>query len=345
MIHALWLLVFSISCYAQSAADLEAQLKKKPESLRIRIELANVYASEGRADRVIELLNPYTDQLTSNGFILLASSYNSKNDYANEVRVLTLVSNREEENFQWHMLLAQAFVKQTSLKNTDEKTKDLVTQAVQRYRKVLQLKPKYQLAFNELLKLFLDQRMNNEARELLMEGITKFGRRPELFRELCRLDSQDGYLVQAVANCTDSIKLSPDFPDHYVYLVQALFDQKEDKRAENQAIRAAKKFPKSEFVQWAAGTMFLRKKNFPVAARYFDAAVAAKPDSTRAHFGLAQSQFESGQEAAALEHYIKACKGDATTQEAFHAATGKLKLRGDSNLAPKYLSAANSCRN
>jgi predicted Zn-dependent protease len=343
MIHALLLLVFSITCFAQDANELEATLKKKPDNMRVRIELANVYANEGRADRVIELLNPYTDQLTSTGFILLASSYNSKGDYANEVRVLTLISNRDEENFQWHMLLAQAFVKQTSLKNTDEKTRELVTNAVQRYRRVLQLKPKYQLAFNELLKLFLDQRMNNEARELMMEGISKFGRRPELFRELCRLDSQDGYLVQAVANCTDSIKLSPEFPDHYVYLVQALYDQKEDKRAEAQAVRAAKKFPKSEFVQWAAGTMFLRKKNFPVAARYFDAAVAAKPESTRAHYGLAQAQFESGQEGAALEHYIKACKGDASTVEAFFAATGKLKLRGD-KLAPKYLSAANSCR-
>lgn len=343
MIQAFFILVLSITSYAQSASDLEASLQKKPSDMRTRLQLATLYSNENRTDRVIELLNPYTDQLTSNGFLLLAASYNSKGDHANEVRVLNLISNRDEENYQWHMLLAQAYVKQSATKVTEEERTKIITAAVQRYRRVLQLRPKYQLAFNELLKIFFEQRSNNEARELLTEGITIFGKRPELYRELCRLDSQDGFLVQAVSNCTDSIKLSPDFPDHYVYLIQALHDQKEDQRAEREIVRAAKKFPKSEFVQWAAGTVYLRKKNFPVSARYFDAAVNAKPDSIRAHFGLAQALFESGQEAASLEHYIKACKGDASSVDAFYAATGKLKQRSHA-LAPKFQSHANSCR-
>jgi predicted Zn-dependent protease len=344
MIHALCILIFSITAFAQSTADLEAAIEKKPSDLRSRLQLANIYTGEKRPERVIDLLNPYTDQMTANGFLLLAKAYNDKGDYANEVRVLSLIAAREEENYQWHMLLAQAYVKQSSMKHLSEEDRaKVITSAVQRYRKVLQIRPKYQLAFNELLKLFLDQRSNNEARELLTEGITNFGRRPELYRELCRLDSQDGYLVQAIANCTDSIKLSPNYPDHYVYLIQALHDQKEDQRAEKEVVRAAKRFPKSEFVQWAAGTIYLRKKNYPVSARYFDAAVAAKPDSIRAHFGLAQALFESNREAQALEHFIKACKGDASSVETFHAATGKLKQKSNP-LAVKYQQHANSCR-
>jgi len=344
MIQALLVLIFSSLCFAQTAAQLEAALKKNPEDTKSRVQLATLFANENKPEKTIELLNPYTDQLDENGFLLLASSYAKRKDFANEVRILNFLMNKDEENFKWHMLLAQAYLKQASEVTDEKRNRDLLTSGIQRLRRALQLSPKYKPAFDLLLNTFLQQRANNEAREMLMEGITKFGKRPELFRELCRLDSQDGFLVQAVNNCTESIKLTPEYADHYVYLVQALHDQKEDLRAEKQIVKAAKKFPQSEFVQWAAGELFFRKKNYPVAARYFQVAVKATPGSGRAQFGLAKALFEAGDEAGALEPFIQACKLDAASLETFLGATGRMKQKGSSELTQKYIKATNTCR-
>ncbi|NJL25845.1 MAG: tetratricopeptide repeat protein [Calothrix sp. SM1_5_4] len=328
----------------QQAAHLEAQLAKEPDNLSVRLQTATLYAREGKHDKVIELLNPYTDQLDSNGFMLLASSYSTVKDHVNEVRVLTILSNGEEENFRWHMLLAQAFLKQAANTKADDKKAQLLTSGIQRLRRVLQLNPMYKPGFDLLLNTLLSQKNNSEAREILLEGLAKFGKRPELLREICKLDANDGFLSQAVKYCRESISVSPDFPDHYVYLIQALNDQREDKAAEKTAVKAAKRFPNSEFVQWATGTLYFKKKNYPVASRYFQAAVKANPKEGRAQIGLAVSLYESGDADKALAHFIEACKFDISSVEKFLAAGAKLRQSGKQSLGEKYSRAANTCR-
>lgn len=346
--RGLLLLISVFSCFllaqANNQATLEAELKKKPDSLRLRMELANLHSRENRPDKVIDLLNPYTDQLDNTGFLLLASSYSAKKDYANEARVLLILSAKDEQNYQWHMLLGQAYLKRASQNPSADNHASLLTSGIQELRKTLQLNKKFKPAFDLLLNTLLEEGSNNESRELLMEGLQKFGQRPELFRELCRIDATDGFLVQAVQNCRMSIKMSPNFADHYVYLAQALHDQQEDQQAERTILNAAKRFTKSEFVQWAAGTLFLRKKNYPVASRYFRAALQADAKESRSHIGMAESLFESGSEQQALEHFVAACKADGASLEKFMAAGGRLKQKGNMELGTKYIQAANTCR-
>lgn len=327
-----------------AAQQKELLLKKSPNSLRLREEVANAYALEKKPDKVIELLNPYTDQLDAGGFLLLASSYSSKKDFINEVRVLKILVDQNDENYKSHMVLGQAYLKLAQENPNAERYSEFVTSGVQQLRRVLQINKKYKPGFDLLLRTLLDQKDNNEARELLMEGLDKFGERPELYHELCRIDSIDGFVAQAIKNCRESIRVSPTFPDHYVFLVQSLTDQGEDQQAERAIVSAAKRFPKSEFVQWAAGVVYFRKKNYHVAARYYRAAVAADPNKARSHFGLAQSLFETDGEKEAFEHYKLACKGDASTRDAFLAAGGRLKLKKNMDLGSKYIQAASDCR-
>lgn len=328
-----------------NAAQLQSELEKKPNNIRVRILLAKHHFASKNFSQIIVLLNAYTDQLNDEGFRLLAFSYDQQKDHANEVRILRLASEKDEENYEWKMLLGQAYLKQANATKEPERNAQLVTSGIQQLRAVLRLQTKYKPAFDLLLKTLLAQKAHNEARELIMEGIDKFGRRPELFHELCRLDAKDGYLVQAVSNCSESIKISPTYPDHYVFLVQALHDQKEDIRAERQIVSAAKRFPNSEFVQWAAGEFFRRKKNYPVSSRYFQAAVKADGKSARAHYGLAQTLMEQPKmEAQAFEHFVFACKNDHTTIETFLSAGSRLKHAGNMELGNKFTRAASTCR-
>ena len=337
------LLLLSLRVFAQDTTSMESDLKANPGHLSTRIQLANIYLRQNHFDKVISLLNAYTDQLPSQGFLALASSYSNKKAYADEVRVLNLLVTKEEDNFQWEILLGQAYIKQSSTIKDPEEQMKTDTAAVTHFRKAFKLNPKYKPAYDILLTTLLKQKEHNEAREVLMEGISRFGERPELFRELCRLDSTDGFLDSAIKNCRQAIQLAPNYPDNYVFLVQTLYDQKEEQKAENDVVSAARKFPKSEFVQWAAGTLFFRKKNFPVASRYFLTATQADPKSSRSHFGLAQSEFELGDEKNAYEHFMLACASDASVIDTFLAAGGRLKQKGNTELGEKFVHSAYNC--
>lgn len=344
MLLAFALTLVTHLAHAQSAAQLELDLKKKPDSIRLREEAANAYFREGKADKVIELLNPYTDTLDQNGFLLLATSYSSKKDYANEVRVLKILADANEQNYKVRMLLGQAYIKQAMAYPNAERFNALMTSGVQELRRVMQINPNFKPGYDLLLKTLLEQKNNNEARELLHEGIQKFGDRPELYRELCRLDANDGFLQDAVKFCRVSLKLSPNYPDHWVYLVQALLDQDEDQQAERTIVTAAKRFPSSEFIQWTAGTIYLDKKNYPVSARYYKAAVKADPNKGRSQYGLAQALFENDEPAEALPHFIAACKTHPASIEKFLSSGSRLKQKGQGELGGKYMSAADKCR-
>lgn len=342
------LLILFLCASAWSAPPTPSQLEKKlasnPDHIPTRTQLAEFHIGARDYSKAAELLDPYTDQLTPAGFRALAFAYSSLKKYEDEVRVLNIVAAKEESNHEWFMLLGQAYLKQAAETKDLTRNAQLITKAIQNLRAVLRIQRKYKPAFDLLLKTLIQQKAHNEARELITEGINSFGERPELYRELCRIDSNDGFLVQAVDNCSKSISISPKFPDHYVYLIQALYDQKEEVRAERNAISAARKFPNSEFVQWAAGTMFFKKKNYPVATRYYQAAVKAMPDSGRAQYGLAQALFESGRHKEALDHFIKACKLDRSSLEVFLASGGRLKQTGNPELGSRYVQAANTCR-
>ncbi len=343
----LWILIL-LCTNAWAAGPTQAQLEKRlasdPDNVAFRTQLAEIHVAGRQFAKAAELLDPYTDQLTPAGFRALAFAYSNMKKYEDEVRVLNIIAAKEEQNHEWFLLLAHAYLKQAGDTQDLVRNGQLITKAIQSLRAVLRIQRKYKPAYDLLLKTLIQQKAHNEARELLTEGINNFGERPELYRELCRIDSNDGFLVQAVENCSKSISISPKYPDHYVYLIQALYDQKEEVRAERNAISAAKKFPSSEFVQWAAGTMFFRKKNYPVATRYYLTAVKAMPDSSRAQFGLAQALFESGRHQEALDHFTKACKLDRTTVETFLSSGGRLKQTGQPELGNKYVQAANTCR-
>jgi tetratricopeptide (TPR) repeat protein len=343
-------ILFSLLCawpiWAQQTEQLEKDLAASPNRVRTRMQLAQLYGKSGQYDKVITLLNSYTDQLPPEGFLALASSYSNKKDFTNEIRVLGLLTAKYEDDYRWRMLSGQAYLKAADAQTAPDKKQEFTTSAIQQLRKARQLQPKYKPAYDLLLTTLQTNKLNNEARELLIEGLSKFGERPEILRDLCRLDSTDGFLVQAVNNCRAAIRAAPGFPDNYVYLVQSLHDQKEDQKAEKDVVVAARRFPRSEFVQWAAGMLFLRKKNYPVAVRYFKASLTADSKSGRGHFGLAQAMFESGEEAASLEHFITACQtlNDAPSVDVFLAAGGKLKQKGNYKLGEQFIQKANTCR-
>lgn len=326
-----------------SMVTLAAAPKTDNAALVSRLKNASIEYEKSDYAKVIELLNPYSEELPNPGLMILANSYSKRSLYNDEVRILRVLAGKNERNYQALMLLGQGLEKQALVTKDADAAKKLRIEAVQIYRNVFHMNPKFKTGFDSLYSLLLLLKADSEARDILQEALERYGHTPVLVKEMCRLDSTGGFVSQAMNSCRESIKLSPNTPDSYVYLSQSFFDQKENNSAERQLVGAANRFPASEFVQWSAGTVFLKKKNYPTSARYFGQAVKADPTSARATFGYAQALYESGQEKEALPVFKKACKMDpATVVEPFFAAASRLRQKG-SPLAAAYKEGASGC--
>lgn len=317
----------------ESIQELEAQLKKDPEQIKVREKLARAYLNQNLYDKLILLLNPYTEQISVPTKFDLASAYRGKGDSLNEVRVLKSITTTDEDIFEAHYNLALA---QLKLKNEAD--------AIESLRKAITINPGFKPAHDTLLSIFIKADNRYEARETLQDMITRFGKRPELMNSLCRLLSIDGFNKQAIIDCQNAILASASFPDNYIYLAQSLKDAEQEGESEKTLLHAARKFAKSEFVQWATGQLYFRKQNFPVAQKYFDKATQADPKSSRALLGSAETSMELGQYQQSLDFFERACKIDPNLKDKILTAAAKLRQKKEDSWAKKMMQKSYLCK-
>jgi len=294
-------------------------------------------------EKTIALLNPYTDQLSIPAYLDLAKAYGQLKDVKNEVRILKILNDRDPNNYESHFVLGHGLLKLLKVTTDQDEKKKIDTELVEAFRKATKLAPKYKPSYDSLLNYFISVNLNYEARQLLVEMIDQFGRRPELLNDQCRLFSIDGYLNQTVSHCKQAIASSKRYPDNYVYLAQAYIEKGEEEKGGKIIRLAAKKFPRSEITQWAAGKYYFDKQNYPVSSRYFNAAVNADPKKDRSQLGLGKSLFEEKKFVPALKHLLSACQIDQTHKDELIVAATKLRLDKKYSIADKYKRNAYNC--
>jgi len=329
---------------AQTAPELEKSLAANPDKIEVREQLARVYLKQKNWNKVIEHMNPHTDVASPRGYLLLATAYQENKDFGNVVRVIRLLSEKKPKDYQLRFMLGDALLKQAAQSKDIRDRQRLETEGIESFRGAIRMKKTFRPPYQALVNFFLASGLNHEAREQINDMLRVFGQKGDLHADLCRLYALDGFLPQAIRHCQRARQLTPEFAESYVYLAQAYFDQKEMEKAESTLIEAAKRFPKSEFVQYGAGQFFLKKNNFPVAMKYLKRAVAGNADSGRSQLALAHSLFESGLAAESLPHYTKACQIDSSTQGELLGAASRLRLKGNPSLAAKFSQAAGGCK-
>ncbi len=327
-----------------SISQLEKQLQKKPDNLKVRSQLAELFYQEKNFTKVVELLNPYSEQIPISSYLILAGAYSELNQHDQEVRILKAVVDKDKKNYQSHYILGNAYIQWAKQTEDLSRKKDIRTKAIGSLRQSIELNKKFKPSYDLLLNMFIDNTENYEARTLLNDMIQQFGKRPTFLNDKCRLLTLDGYLNQAIDECKRAIMVSKKYPDNYVYLAQAYFDKGEEKQSERMLKIAAKRFPQSEAAQWAAGEFYQKKKNFPVSNRYFGAAVKADPTSLRANRSYATTLMEVGQPEKALKYFIDACKDDPNIRSDIATAAAKLRLAKRYSLSKKFMSAKYKCQ-
>lgn len=311
-------IVFAIFAPARAAtlASLEERLEKDPSQTKVRETLAKAYLKKRNYAKVIELLAPYSNEVSVPSIIRLADAYEARQDYVNQIRTLELYQQREPDAYRPYHLLGVAY------KNNKQ-----IDQAVNNLRRAIELAPKHRPSYDVLLEIMIEKNNQYEARTVLAQMLRQFGPRPEILNMQCKLYSQGGFLAEAEQSCKAAIAKSKKVPENHVYLAQALLDQGRKTAAENVLIQAARHFPESEYVQFIAGEFYYNEKNYAPAVRYLKQGVAANPEAARSHLGLALSLFELKKHAEALPHFEKACKLDKTRQAYtdFRSALSRLR--------------------
>lgn len=314
-----------------------------PELVKREQAAKDAFQEKKFAD-VVEILNPYTDEVSPSSFITLASAYNELKDYKNLVRILSLLSEKRPKDYHVFFMLGDAHLKFAGDSKDVRKRQEEENEGVASFRTAIRLNRNFRPAHQALVNFFQLSGLNHEAREQLNDMLKAFGDRGEIHADLCRLNSIDGFLQQAIKHCRRAMTLAPNFPESYVYLAQTYFDQKSLDKAEKTLVYAAKKFPKSEFAQYGAGQFFLKKSNYPVATKYLKRAVASETESARSQRSLANALFESGLSKESLSHFLKACQIDQTAQADLLSAASRLRLKGENMLAQEFSMTSSNCK-
>ncbi len=309
-----------------------------------RMTLAQQSYNQNKWAEVIELLDAHTDEIPNPGLQMLARAYRQQKDIDNELRILNIWSNRDENNFEAHGQLGLAYIKKRETLKDPIKIQENDNSAIQSLRTSTRLNTKNSKYYETLLSFLIELNAKYEARELIYEMLVKFPQTKRLFSELCRLETEDGLLSQAMKTCRMAIQRAPNETENYTHLVRVLIDQKEDQMARSEIVKSARRFPTSEDIQHTAGNYFLKQENYPVAIRYYKVALKADPASSRSQIGLAKALAASDQEEEALVYLSKACLESSEASEVMQTVLSRLRHSNKSRaLQQKYTQALARC--
>lgn len=318
-----------------SIASLEIELKKTPNRLKIREALGKEYVRAKQYKKAIEILAPYSNEISDEGLIELAAAYENTGDSLNQIRVLKFFSEKDDVHYKPHYLLGLAYKKNKQL-----------TEATKSLRLSISRATRHKPSYDALLEIFIETKQNYESRALLTDMIGLFGVKKEFLNQQCRLYTIDNFLTEALSTCKRAISQDPKFPDNHIYLAQAYYNQGNKSAAERIFRAAGRQFINSEFVQYAAGEFYLNEKNFSAAIRYLQTAVKINSEAQRSQLTLALALYEASDFEQALRHFDKSCKLDKSKESlmALKNSAARLRKTNNTTFAEQYDRKAAVCQ-
>lgn len=322
-----------------AAAPKDASLTA--DNLKSLEELGVKHAKQGHCDKSIEALLPQADRISMPTFSILIRCLDIKKKTADLYRIMKSRSPEFKENSKMLIKLAQVTVEKGKAEDPI-KQNTTNTEAIQLFRQAIAIETSNRNFYEALLKVFQDNNLKYETRELLHEMISKFGDQPSYLSQLCQREALDGYLMQARENCQKAIDKNPKDEKAKLAMVQVMFDQKDDEAALKLLNATATQFANNDEVQLYAGQVYFKKNDFAVAKRYLQKAVAINPNKASNQLLLGRTQVKLKEDQEALTHLIKACRLDSKTQNDFQLISSEVRQRG-SKLADSFSSSSVSC--
>lgn len=335
-------LIIILSCFSDTVlGETRSSLNG---SIVQRERAADRLAKEKKWAKVIEILYPYSNQLSEKSLLHLAMAFAKTNDFEKEVKILEGIEEKSStKNYELYYILGLAQLRYAQ--KLDPQQANLTeNKAVNNLRQVILLKSDFKPAYDQLVSYFNEKKQLFESLGVLSDMVTKFGERPEILNDLCRIYTLEGYFDQAQANCIKAIKKSPKYSENYIFYAKSLSDQGDDLKASQALIKAAQRFPASQKTQAETGQYYLEKKNYPVAIRYFEKALKIDPKLASSHLGIAKAQLELENYEASLTHFKTACQLEGQYQQEMRQALAVVRQKNLSLFDKNFSQALLTCR-
>jgi tetratricopeptide (TPR) repeat protein len=313
-------------------AELRARIAKNEKDLQARIQLAEILKRKNDFDGMHAILRPASDNLPRKGMLLLAEAYRGKKDFLNEVRVLELLLAQNPKDYYVQNAVGEAYI---SVNRPDD--------AVVKFQESRKQNGRFLPAYKNLQAFYEKNNEKYEARNLLTDMIRIFGPRAEFYNELCRLYSMDGYLEKSAETCKVAISKQPRHAPNHMYYAQTLWDQEKKDSAIRVLKQAARTFPQSEDVQFAAGEMTYNVGDFINGFKFFSQCVKVHPKSSKCQLGYAKSGFELQKFDESLSGFSALCTLDNSSLGEFRKAVSSLRRKNELIWANKFDQGLNRC--
>lgn len=310
------------------------QLKKraKEKNPEARLLYAKALLSAKETEEAITVLRTFNVEEEPRALVLLAKAFELKNDPLEQARVLEIL--RKSHPFSEFVLiwLSEAY---SNTRTTDK--------AVEILRSMIKRQPKRKAPYLKLFDIFEKTKNAYEIRTLLADMANIFSSDAEVISKLCQYYAQGGFLEQAADSCTKAITLNNSIPENHAYLAITRKNMKSPELADKIVKQGAKQFPKSELMQFTAGSFAEEEKNWESAYRYYKTCSKFHKDSDRCQRGLAVTAFELKRYKEALPAFTKSCQKDPQARNEFRNAITFLKNKQIVQYTEDYQRAFEQC--
>lgn len=317
---------------AEKAVTSPAGLKSTaPDSKKIFAQAQEFFAKKQYAE-VKKLLTPILDQLDQQRLSLLSQSHFELAEYYEASRVAQLMISRNEKDETAFTLAGRAELK---LKKEKE--------ALEHFKKALELNPKYEPAYRSLVELYDKRKNYYELAILFNEMITRMGEKSEYLNRLCEVHTLDELYDQALKYCKRAIAKDPQFADNHVYIGIIYRNQKEDEKADIELKKAADQFTKSALAQSTYGQFLDSKKNYLASYKYFSNCVQLdeKNESCLLGHGYSSAQIMKYEES--LASLKKSCALNRKNAVTVRKILQQLRTEKKTEWIPKYEALVEKC--
>ncbi len=297
------------------------------------LSAAELAFKKGEYNKTIELLWKNIETLDRKGLLLLTIAHEKKKEPLNMIKVANILTSKDPKDYEAFYLLGSAQLMMNKKHN----------EALESLKTALEINPKYQPAYEKLAEMYEQKKNTYELRILYQDMLDNIGHKPAFLTKLCEINTKDNQADQALSNCKEAIQKDPTVADNYVYLGLVQLHIGETDAAKKALKAAADSHTKSEFAQYTYANLLEEQKNYLESSRYYQAGIAADPNSSRCWLGSAKSLFEIHKYDQALDAYKKACKLDQKTAVNFRKATTILRNSKNSSFSKKYEAASEAC--
>jgi len=179
-------------------------------------------------------------------------------------------------------------------------------EAIQNYKRVIELKPNYAEAYIKLGSALTTQGKLEEAIQNHRRALELKPNYPELHVNLGITLAAQGNLPQAIEHYERALQLKPDFPQAHLDLGSALAGQGNLPQAIEHYQRALQLEPDFPQAHLNLGNSLAAQGKLAQAIEHYERALQLEPDFPQAHFSLGNSLAEQGKLPQAIEHYEQA---------------------------------------